>query len=551
MPINAQNSSFSKLSGMRAFVWGPYAVLILSVLLAYANVYGNSFLLDDFTLISENKFLTSWRFIGTLFVTHAMEGGGTPDPFYRPLQLLLYLFVHQTAGPSAVGFHLLNVTLHILNACLLYTLGLRLRFQRIAALLATLVWALHPVQSGTVACMGATADLLCGFFILAGIMVLAPEFNKRRVLSACFLFALALLSKETAVVFPLLAMGLLFYRSESRWSPRTYLKTWPFWVTVSLYLLARITVLDFYGFSAFFKSDIFADVTIADRFYTFLATLPVYIRLLVWPACLHMLRSFPTYTAFWSTQVIAGLAVLISAFTAILWKPSRHATPLAWGMLWAAAAHIPQSGILVRVDSLIAESWLYLPTMGIALGLGESLARLSGHMHRVRQGLAALTVLIILLFSIMTLQQIKTWRDAETFYTHILDCGEDTPFVRYGLGVSYFEKGQYEMAVRQYRSALTLLSTPAIVADNRIIAAIHYNLAIALIKGDPKPPSTGEIVQHLQNALALNPDYYKAADVLANVYAYLGDHVAENEYRAKASAIRKKLGVEGEESDIK
>ena len=178
---DTQDNMFARLSRITVHACAPYALLIVAVLLAYANVYHNAFLFDDLSLITGNKFLTSWHYVGTLFVTCPECGKDIPNPFYRPLVSLLYLLIYQTAGPSTVAFHSLNIMLHVLNACLLYTLGVRLGFQRIGALLAALLWALHPVQTEAVTYMSGTLDPLCGVFLLAGILVLASGFNRRRV----------------------------------------------------------------------------------------------------------------------------------------------------------------------------------------------------------------------------------------------------------------------------------------------------------------------------------------------------------------------------------
>jgi tetratricopeptide (TPR) repeat protein len=542
---NPNTSLFVKWTGMLPLAGVPYALLSLAVLLAYANVFYNEFLLDDLLLITNNKFLTSWHYIGTLFVTQLFQESGTKTPFYRPLQNLFYMFIYRTAGLAVVAFHLLNITLHAINACLLYTLGTRLGFQRIAVLLAALLWALHPVQTEAVTYMSGTADPLCLAFLLAGILVLVPNFSRRRILTACLLFALALLSKEVAVVFPLLAMGLLFYRSENRWSPKTYLKTWPFWLMAALYFLARETLLNFNGFLNFYNNGVAAEATIWDRFYTFLATLPVYLRLLVWPTGLHMERGFPIYHLVWDgpfykvfliPQITAGFAILTTIFYTIVWKPARPATPLAWGILWAGALHIPQSGLLAPSDAILYEHWLYLPTAGLALGLGESLARLSGQIRtdKLQPLLAALAVFIVCLFGVMTFEQNKVWREPALFFTHILKYEPNSARVRTNLGSTYAGNGQYESAIEQYRIALTL-------SDDAII---HYNLAVVMIQLDHSQPSVTEAVKHFRRTLELDPDYYRADEGIAYVYAHLGDHAREVEYLAKAAAIRKKLGVD-------
>jgi protein O-mannosyl-transferase len=521
------------------------------VLLAYANVYHNDFVFDDLLLITDNKFLTSWHYIGTLIVTHTEQGFGKRDPFYRPLQLLLYLFVYQTAGPSTIAFHVLNVTLHALNPCLLYTLGVRLGFQRIGAFLAALLWALHPVHTTPVTCMSGTADLLYSAFLLAGTLVLASDFSRRNILAACLLFVLALLSKEAAVVFPVLVMGLLFYQSENRWSPKTYLKTWPFWLLVVLYFLARETVLNFNGFLEYYKSGVTAKMAIWDRFCTFLATLPVYLRLLVWPTGLHIERSFPIFTTLWTPQVMGGLGILAVLIIGIVWKPWRRATPLAWGVLWAGALFIPVSGILVPSDASISENWLYLPTAGFALGLGESLARLSQHVRipKFRFALGGLAALITCLFGVMTFEQNKVWRDGVTLYTHIFACGEESARPRNNLGNLYLSKRQFSQAIDQYRRALALDDNYADAHYDLGLALLHdaqdrYILKLTAFPPDLSSPEFAEGINNILRAIELNPDDYKAYDTLAIFYAAIEDHDKESEYRTKAAAIRKKLGIE-------
>ncbi len=271
----------------------PYALLAAAVLLAYANVYHNEFLFDDPVLITGNKFLTSWRYIGTLFTTHidrGSSGGQYHDPFYRPLQMLLYLFVYQLAGPSTVAFHALNVALHALNACLLYALGVRLGFQRIAVLLGALLWALHPVHTEAVTYMSGTADPLCGTFLLAALLALAPGFSSRRVAVACCFSILALLSKENRCGFSAAGDGAGFLpRRKQVVDPRVF---------ENLAVLAGGDSLpdgavdnpEFHGrIQRVYQR---RNTLHRPPFYTSLATLPVYLRLLVWPAELHMERGF-------------------------------------------------------------------------------------------------------------------------------------------------------------------------------------------------------------------------------------------------------------------
>lgn len=522
----------------------PFALLIIAVFLAYANVYHSEFLYDDIPMVRDNRFLTSWNYIGTLFVTSVQQGYGSVDPLYRPLQLLLYLVIYQVAGPSTVAFHLLNVTLHALNACLLYSLGVRLRFHRVVVMLAALLWAVHPIHTEAVTYVSGTADILSGVFLIGGILLLVPAFSLRRVLAASCLFVLGLLSKETSIVFPVLAMSVLFYLSENRWSPKTYLSTWPFWVVAILYLLARITILKFGGVFGFYDSG--APETIWSRVCTFLATLPTYLRLLIWPTGLHMERNFPFQTGLWAPSEIAGIVIVALLSVGLAWRPARSATPMAWGILWAGTLFIPVSGILVPNDAVIAEHWLYLPTSGFILGMAESLAQMCApvRVRRLRSALTGFTILIACFFIALTFKQNEFWRDRITFYTHILDCGENTRRIRTNLAGAYEEQGKHKLAIDQFRSLLKVWDTYAIA---------HYDLGATLLDDvqaaptlpDRNSPELAESVKELQRALELDPDYFRAYDLLDYIYGfYFGDEAQALEYRAKATAIRKKYGIE-------
>ena len=532
----------------------PCALLAAAVLLAYANVYHNEFLFDDPVLITGDKFLTSWRYIGTLFTAHidqGFSGGLYHDPFYRPLQMLLYLFVYQTAGPSTAAFHLLNVVLHTLNACLLYALGLRLGFQRNAALLAALLWALHPVHTEAVTYMSGTADPLCGAFLLAALLALTAGFSPRRAALACLFSVLALLSKETAAVFPLLAMGLIFYREENRWSPRAYLKTWPFWLVAALYLTARSTVLNFSGVFAAFNS---AGTPLIDRLYTSLATLPVYLRLLVWPAELHMERGFPVYTNSRTLPVLAGFALVALACACVVWKPARRATPLTWGILWVAALHVPQSGILAPNDALIAEHWLYLPTMGLALGAAQTVAVwLEGKQKAVIGAVIVCAVMAAAALGEKTFSQNEIWRDPQTFYGNIFSRGEQSGRARVNFGEYFLDRGEFDKAATQFEALFAhpdagpLYKSPQphlfLAMAYLRITPVNHDLRgqiHAIVTALPAANRVPDAIAELGKALELDPDNFWANETLALIYAYQKDREKAYYYANRARAALEK-----------
>src|ERR1700722_13693237 len=145
-----------------------YFALILAVLIFYGNIYDNALLYDDEYLIQKNQYLRSWLSISEIFTHFVTDGAHRAGLFYRPLQNLLYLIVYQIGGVALLGFYLFNVFLHATNACLVYALGRKLKFQTMAVFFTALIWALHPIHVEAVTYMSATADTLSALFCLLG-----------------------------------------------------------------------------------------------------------------------------------------------------------------------------------------------------------------------------------------------------------------------------------------------------------------------------------------------------------------------------------------------
>jgi protein O-mannosyl-transferase len=510
----------------------PYYVLALVVLCFYGNVYDNALLYDDEFLILRNEYLRSLHWLWHIFSSSLFSGALEPNQFYRPLQNVLYLIVYQIAGLSLFGFHFLNVVLHIANACLVYVVGCRLRFNACAVFIAALLWALHPVHTEAVTFISGAADPLYAFFCLSGLVVLLPDFKARRFPTAAAFFVLGLLSKETAIVFPMLVMSSMYLMQPDRFAPRTYLRTWPLWLVVFLYLGLRLVVVPLKGgtfLDSAPASEMYA-THIVVRVYTFLATIPAYLGLLIWPVGLHMERNFPVYTDPWHWQVIVGAILVATAAAQVLWGSSRkRGLPLSWGLMWFACAQLPQTGILTPVNSLFYEHWMYLPTVGLLLGVAQTIS-VTLENTRVRISAAVGGCFVALILGGMTYRQNEVWYDPVTFYTNILSYGETSARVHDDLGAAYIKRGDYDLAMEQFQLALERSDT---------LASVHENMAVIYFYRS----KVQEEIAELKRALEIDPDYVNACDALARAYDLLGDKQNADLYREKAADIRNTFGL--------
>ncbi|MDX2028093.1 MAG: tetratricopeptide repeat protein [Alphaproteobacteria bacterium] len=501
----------------------PYAFLALTVLVAYANIYDNAFLYDDETLILHNQFLRHWDSVPLLFQTQVMAGGNVTSIYYRPLQSLLYLITFQIAGLSLFAFHFLNVALHTANACLTYRLGQKLGFKSGAVFLASLLWAVHPLHTEAVTYMSAMADALHVLFILLGVIVLLPDFSPRRIWIAAGLMMLGLLSKESAVTFPLLAASCLYLVSKKRLQFKTYFCLWPLAVMGGIYVVLRLLL----PFETAEPSDI---TPMSQGNYASFAALPVYLRLLLWPAELRFGYELPLYNQIWHPAVLAGLGLIIAAALQVVRRQTPHSLPLSWGILWFVAAHLLTFGI----DTLLYEHWMYLPSLGLLLGLAQTsnlqIETLKAPLKRqVYHCTIAAVLCATALLGILTWKQNRIWHDPIAFYENIFRYGGSAAKARVNLGTLYTKRGEYTKAVEQYRLA--------IANSNDTISMAHNNLAQTLLAMDSRK-NAAEALRHLQRALALDPKSVMALNNLADFYAKRGDAKKARHYRNRADAAR-------------
>jgi tetratricopeptide (TPR) repeat protein len=209
----------------------------------------------------------------------------------------------------------------------------------------------------------------------------------------------------------------------------------------------------------------------------------------------------------------------------------RKETPgLSWGLLWFAAAYAPQTGILIPVNALLLEHWMYLPTAGLALGLAQYAATQLKQLVLTKI-LAATACMGAIVLAVATYQQNTLWHDPVVFYRNILEQGEVSVRAHNNLGMALTDNGDYTGAMEQFQAALKI----------RDAAETHQNIA-SLYSRIPEggPKMVPQEIAELQRALDIDPNYYQAAKDLAFLYGYSGDAEKAAEYSQRAEAIRQK-----------
>lgn len=193
-------------------------VLVLGVtFFAYANTLFNDFAYDDQTQILKNDFIKDLRNAPKAMVTEAWYWRAQQDkdpseqdkpstPYYRPIVMIYLMIAWSLFGTSAAGWHLLNILFHLAVVYFLFLLLEKVTGDLKLAAVASLLFAIHPMRSESVAWIsGATDLLLCLFLLPSFLFYLRYRERGERKYFICSagLFLLAAFTKEPAVALPI------------------------------------------------------------------------------------------------------------------------------------------------------------------------------------------------------------------------------------------------------------------------------------------------------------------------------------------------------------
>ncbi len=204
---------------------------------------------DSYPMIAAGRVGSPGEFFGT-FGEKLMDGRFPHGDYYRPIAHLAFALDHALHGLAPFGYHLTDLCILALSAGLACMFVARATGSRAGAAAAGLAWALHPTHFEAVTAAPRRADGLAVLFLLAALVLAAgcaPErVTRGRKLATALLCALALGSKETGVVAPLVLFLFALALAEGGWRARLRTagsSTWTAFAAVGGVLVLRTAVL--------------------------------------------------------------------------------------------------------------------------------------------------------------------------------------------------------------------------------------------------------------------------------------------------------------------
>ncbi len=446
-PVGPRPSSFSDRYLL--------AAVTAATLLVYLATLRFGFVYDDLGQIVSNPAIQSWSYWPQYFRANVWMQQTSVGNYYRPLFLTWLLLHFKIFGLHAFWWHLTAVLAHVGATALVFRLVLRLTRSPHVAAIATLLFGVHPAHVEAVAWIsGIPESLLVLLLVPAFLAYMRYRDGQQRakwIATALLLFVLALLVKETAIVFPVLIAGyeLLFSRGALRdrvaMSARA---AGPFAVLAVVYVVVRAAAL---GAIAHRLVNLPAHVGL----WTLPSVLWFYIRHLLLPIQLSAFYDTPYVThASWKFFFLPLLGiVLAAAAVAIAWWKSR--SPLIpFGALWIFVPLLPLLDLSVLpMGDFVHDRYLYLPSIGLSLLLAIGLA----HLDTVRLRLGtALALVLALAMGTWTVVQSRPWMDDVTLYAHGMKVAPNNDLPRNKLAATFVQRGMFEQGIRLYAFVLTV-----------------------------------------------------------------------------------------------
>jgi len=451
------------------------AAISLALLAIASSAAGilNGFTYDDRPVIRYNPFMQNlhewWRAFARSYWPPNWGGDG-----YRPLTSLAFNLEVALSGGSPAVVHGANIALYALAAVLAFYMVRRVLPDWCAWVVAAL-FAVHPVHVEAVANGVGQSELLVAVFMIPAVAlylrdrlrnedgVLAP----RTIAAITLLYAGACFSKEHGIVLPALfvAAELTVIGDAASFRDRAR-RLRPFYLgllaTAVVFLAARWRVQGIVGFQAFQP---FASLRISstDRILTAISVVPVWLRLLYWPAHLSSEYSPPDIEIAQGLSVsqLPGLVLLIAILTAgVLLR--RKQPVVAFGIAFAAITLLPSSNFLVTTGILLAERTLFLPSLGAMIALGgllvPAMAVWRARFARPRAALVPqlLCGVILLTGAVRSELRSTVWHDNDTLFRNAIVDAPLSYRTHYMYGSWLFQNRHIVAGEAEYKIALKL-----------------------------------------------------------------------------------------------
>ena len=507
------------------------ALIIIVCLAVYSNTFHVPFQFDDPRSISEVPFVRD---------IHQF-----PNPITQQRAVGFFTFAlnYWLHGTDVVGYHIVNLVIHIVNAFLVYAFivlsfrtpilnGSSLKRHVLPmALFSALLFACHPIQTQAVTYIAQRFASLATFFYLLSLVAYvrsrlpsgANESNRWSPLwyGVSLLSAvLAMKTKEIAFTLPVVIAlyDLLFLEGTLK---KRALLLLPLLLTMTIIPLNLLGTAKPLGDMLSDISEVTKLQTTASRgeyLVTEFTVIVTYLRLLIFPVNQNLDYDYPLFESFFTPEVVFSfllLALILGTGFYLLYRDRRSPGAgrlTAFGIFWFFITLSVESSIIPIAD-VIFEHRLYLPSVGFFLACMSALFwgvdRLRARWAKAEQAVMIALAAVVIVFAGLAYTRNIVWQSEVSLWKDVIRKSPLKARGYNGLGLAYFNGGNYDKAIEAFAQAIKLHPAYDVAFNNIGNSYFRKGLYDAAIGAQTK-------------AIALEPDNAIFRDNRGLSYAAIG-----------------------------
>jgi protein O-mannosyl-transferase len=410
--------------------WQLILLLILTGLV-FAPGMTESFSSDDYVHLDHNiHFKNTFEALSVFTESYGRE--------YRPL-VRFSLWLNHAMGETALPFKLTNLAMHLLCTVFLYWLLLRLGVSQGVGIVASALFALHPIHITSVQFILGRTDLVAAVFYFTALLHLTywkPKPTYSQYLISMLLFIAALCSKELSISLPVIMLAILLIQQPTlsfNVIAVNLIKLWPFILISTIYLVIRLWM--------------WHSMPGAIEVYTqfspmhFISNYAQWFFALVYLFDLYIAQDFFISSPGLFITLAAGSSVLALIGIVFIWKGKLlqlvRAPLLLLGVVWFSITLLPMSGGNPH------RWYLYVPSAGLSFLFAAAYPLASQGRKSL---LAVLVGLWLLISGLETLRESLIWRTQSKIERAFMQQIED-------LGIHQLDAVSFANVPFGYRSA--------------------------------------------------------------------------------------------------
>lgn len=458
----------------------------------------------------------------------------TVNGTYIPLTMLTFSLEYSLVEYAPFIYHLDNLLLHLAVTALVFAFARKLGLSLFAAFVGGLLFGIHPMHVEAVAWVTARKDVLYALFYLLALLAYQRYLEKGMIsgyVLTMFFGFLSLLAKPMALSLPLVLILCDWFNGRKLTLKSLLEKTPFFMIAISV---SWIT----YAVNARIPTQ-----NPSEAGLIWIWTLMFYLKKFFMPVVLSPLYQLPEPASLYHLSY--GLSVgafLAAVFFLVKFRRNR------W-LIFSFFYYLVSIFFLLRYDnvvdkSIVADRYMYLPSLGFCLMLGAVLDRVARNIKDERKPVKQFIYgLVIIIFSVLGVKahaQAKVWNNGVSLWTEVIKHYPDETSAYNNRGVTYHDQGRYQLALKDFHKAAALNPREGRTYLNRGVtyarikqfdlAHAEYKKALGLMPEDPeiynnrgalflKQRLYAEALDDFNRAIGLDPGFAEAYNNRGKIYS--------------------------------